>query len=89
MQCYRCHAEIVPHPNYADGVRVWHEKGSEPPRVHQCPPQAKIIQDGKWRGFTHKEAADISINQDRIHRAYLAKLRAMFVSPYAKETDVL
>lgn len=88
MKCYRCQAEIEAHPNYPQ-VKVWHDKGSEPPRVHQCPPQAKIIQDGKWKGFTHREAADISINQDRIHRAYLAKLRMMFASPYAKETDVL
>ena len=89
MKCHRCQNEIVAHPNYSDGVRIWHDAGSEPPRVHQCPPQAKIIQDGKWRGYTHKEAADISINQDRIHRKYLASLRAMFASPYEKEGDVL
>ena len=82
MKCYRCQNEIVAHPNYADGVKVWHDKDTEPPRVHQCPPKDKIIQDGKWKGFSHRQAADISINQERIHKAYLAKLRDMFASPY-------
>ena len=88
MKCHRCQAEIEAHPNYP-AVKVWHNKGTDPPIIHQCPPQAKIIQDGKWKGFTHREAADISINQERIHSAYLARLRQQFKSPYAKETDVL
>jgi hypothetical protein len=72
----------VPHPNYSDGVRVWLEANIEPPRAHQCPAQEKIIADGKWKGFTHREAADISINQERIHNAYLDRLREQFKSPY-------
>jgi hypothetical protein len=84
MKCYSCNAEIVAHPNYPQ-VKVWLDKDSEPPRPHKCPPKEKIIQYGKWRGFTYKEAADISSNQERIHREYLAKLREKFRSPWIKD----
>ena len=76
----------MPHPNYSDGVRVWLEANVEPPRPHQCPPEEKIIQQGKWKGFTHKEAAEIRDHVETTHAKYLARLRAMFVSPYAKES---
>ena len=70
------------HPNYPS-VKVWHDKDTDPPIIHKCAPQEKIIQDGKWKGFTHREAADININQERIHKAYLVRLREQFKSPYS------
>jgi hypothetical protein len=81
MKCYNCQAEIVAHPNYPQ-IKIWHDAGSEPPRPHKCPPKEKLIEFGKWKGFTFKEAADISTNQERIHREYLARLREFFKSPY-------
>lgn len=84
MKCYNCKAEIEAHPNYPQ-VKVWHDKDSEPKRVHKCPPEQKIIQDGKWKGFTHKEMAEITTNQERIHNAYLERLKAMFKSPYTND----
>lgn len=73
---------IVPHPNYTDGVKVWHDENTDPPRVHVCPPEARIIHHGKWRGFTFKEAAEIKDHVETTHRKYLDSLREKFKSPY-------
>jgi hypothetical protein len=82
MKCYSCSAEIVPHPNYPQ-VKVWLEPNTEPPRPHKCPPKDKVIQNGKWRGYTFKEAFEIMDHVEKTHAKYLASLREMFRSPYA------
>ena len=69
------------HPNYPS-VKVWHDKDTDPPIIHKCPPQDKIIQDGKWKGFTAREAADIRDHVETTHAKYLASLRLKFKSPY-------
>ena len=84
MKCYNCNFEgLVTHENWpATRILINPQTGSP----HQCNPKDIIITNGKWVGWPRGQAAQISLNQERIHAKYLARLRAMFVSPYAKES---
>jgi hypothetical protein len=84
MKCYSCGQAIEAHPNYPT-CKVWHNAGTDPPIIHKCPPKEKVITNGRWVGFTVKEANAISLNQERIHSAYLASLREKFRSPWIKD----
>jgi hypothetical protein len=80
MKCFNCNLEgLQCHENWP-ATKILINPQTQAP--HQCDPRDIIIREGKWRGFSRREAAQISTNQERIHNEYLAKLREMFKSPY-------
>jgi hypothetical protein len=82
MKCYSCNKEgLKPHENWP-ATKILINPATE--IAHVCDPHDKIIFKGKWRGFSYRESADISISQERIHAKYLTSLRELFKSPYAE-----
>lgn len=87
MRCYNCNAEgLECHSNWPATKILLNPQTGAP---HNCDPRNIIITKGKWAGWSRGESARITLNQERIHSAYLQRLREKHKSPYEKETDVL
>lgn len=89
MRCYNCNTEgLECHSNWP-ATRILINPHTQAP--HVCNRNDIIITKGKWRGvfgvncWTVREANQISLNQERIHSQYLAKLRQQFESPYGEK----
>jgi len=81
MKCFQCNAQgLEPHANWP-AVKTLINPATGIP--HECDPRDKIITKGKWRGFSVREANEISLHVEQTHKKYLASLRLKFKSPYA------
>jgi hypothetical protein len=82
MKCYSCNQEgLKPHENWP-ATKILINSTTE--IAHVCDPRDKIIFKGKWRGFSYREAGEISLHVEQTHRKYLTSLRELFKSPYAE-----
>ena len=80
MRCFNCNAEgLKPHDNWP-ATRILINPQTETP--HVCDRRDIIIKQGKWRGFSFREAAEINDHVNKTHLKYLASLRELFRSPY-------
>ena len=81
MKCFNCNMEgLKTHDNWP-ATRILINPNTEAP--HVCDRRDIIIKEGKWRGFSYREAGQISLHVEQTHQKYLTSLREKFKSPYA------